>query len=919
VAGPVRGSVEAGLSGATMGMSDVVADALGVEGLGARREALGEAATGLELAGGVAASLATGGTAALAQGGARVGARLSAKELAKRGAGAIAAPTKLANRAGGAVERLVLGGAEAAEATLARRALGRAAAGAVEGGLGGLGGAVSESVIHDKPLTAEALVGGALAGAAFGGVMDGGTSLVGAALGKTLRGMHARTGKPVGDDTLRRVLANDAGMDPAAVPDSMVTAARQSDPTLLPSLAERLAPYSGADPAIARRVAAEVQTNPRRVRDLLNRKGQIEREIGETFQTKLNDVKDALETARVRAQGEGKYSALAGKMPSEFNTLAGHVVPEDMKWLGNKIDAMLDENRTTHMYYEPNALKKYKALYDRAIEEATIDPETGQVAWNSPIRAYRALDRFKADLGVMIDKTGGWGAPKPVAAASEKAINEQFRTAFGDLRKTLEKDHLWGKEVAGHQKELNATLAKSLRAVGDFNKIASGSGVRGIFGPDGAVNLRQAISTLRQFQRIGGTEVASKFDEVLESQLEHLRTVRKYYDLGAGELNAIQHAEDAVRDIRERMRKQAKDAALLDDLESLREAESNRSVSMGFMSTVGPTLGGVAGGAVAGPAGAIAGVMAGSALRPYSSARSLASLLSMTETFRKKFDGKGMVAKLRDAYGGAARSAAKKLREGSEALPALRTNASKMAKGLKLGLAFQLGRLSVEDKARGIERMEQQLAKLENPEELEKLMGPEFEILSGSAPETSTAIYETVGRLARFLRGELPTVHRDPFTGRPPIVAQSEADRFIRTAQAALDPESVVRDFFAGTLTSGQARALREVYPATYDAMAQGAQEAVMEAAESKRPIPYQGRVRLSVLLGQPLEPLMRPKARRRAQALYASAEPPGGPPPSGITPQPARGRGAKTTGSVEAIPTLGTGSQLTATRKQRR
>ena len=67
----------------------------------------------------------------------------------------------------------MLGGAEAAEASLGRRALAATAGGATEGAIGGLGGVVSESVIKDKPMTAEALVGGALAGAAFGGAASG--------------------------------------------------------------------------------------------------------------------------------------------------------------------------------------------------------------------------------------------------------------------------------------------------------------------------------------------------------------------------------------------------------------------------------------------------------------------------------------------------------------------------------------------------------------------------------------------------------------------------------------------------------------------------------------------------------------------------------------------------------------------------
>lgn len=926
VGGTVKHGALAAARGASLGLSDVVAERTGLasaEELQAGQEALGSIGTGFEVGGAVLAALGTGGTGAAAQGAGRATAAGVARGLARKGLGAIAAPTKYATKLGTAVERAVLGGAEAAELTVGRRALGAAAGGATEGVLEGLGGVVSETVIHDKPLTAEALVGGALAGAAFGGAMSGGASYAGGTIGRVLQGLHPRSGKPVSDDALRDVIGRDAGIDPAQVPDELVTAARGD--TWLGDLAAKVAPWSGADPVIAKRVFTQIQQNPQRVQDLLARKTQIEQEVGETLQAKLNTVQTTLETTRMRAQGEGKYSSIAGKLPAN----ADYVAPRLTDSLRAKINSLTEswKQRNTlhgHRAYDPGTLLELDKLRLRLEAESKVPGEGERVRGKGgkfvkalppdpgdmSMARFRALDRFKRDLDVLIGNTGGWGSPPPGTMLDVVTINKEMREMHREIRDHLEREDLWG-GAATQQRELNASFARAARASDEFRKLATGSGLRGLVDPGTPISLRQAMTVARQFRRMGGSEVVDKLNEVLDRQLEHLDVIQAHYDLGREELNAIQHSRDAVREIRDRLATQADDAALLDDLELLREAESARSVSMGALSSVGPAAGALVGAGVAGPIGAAAGLVAGGVLRPYTTARTMASLLSMSKRFGMRFDGKTLVTKLRSGYSRAKIAAATGLAKAK-----VPERATATARGLKLGIAFQLGQLSAEDKARGIDKMQQQLAKLSDPDELEKILGPEFEVFALDAPETATAVQETVGRLVTFLQASVPPIYRDEFSGRPPLVNEPEADRFFRRARAALDPRSVVRSFLEGTVTTDEVRALREVYPATFEAMAQGAQEAVMAAAERGDPIPYEGRVKLSILLGQPLEPLLRPRALRRMQALHARPQQQPGS-AAGPAPAPSSG-GLKTTGSVEAIPTMGTSSQRTATRAQR-
>jgi hypothetical protein len=174
VAGQTRAAGEAALRGLTVGLSDKGLRALGVsaEDLAKRRELNPVTSTVAELAGTVAPLVLSGGAAAPEE----------AAGLASMLSGAVrtagAAPRAIA-ATGHAVERglgSILGH------RIAAKAVAGAGAGVVEGGLYGLGQAVSESALKDIPLSSERIavhVGlGALLGGAAGGVLGTATASV---------------------------------------------------------------------------------------------------------------------------------------------------------------------------------------------------------------------------------------------------------------------------------------------------------------------------------------------------------------------------------------------------------------------------------------------------------------------------------------------------------------------------------------------------------------------------------------------------------------------------------------------------------------------------------------------------------------------------------------------------------------------
>jgi hypothetical protein len=148
----VEAFIAGGLRGATLGVSDVAAAALGTQEDVDRLAELRRGRPGLSLAGeitgGVGAALATGGTGTLG----------SVARLTPGGASAV-----LGTR--------ILGASEGA-GTLARVGAG-VAAGATEGALAGAGNYLTQVAIEDKPLAAEGFWASAAGGAKWGGVAGG--------------------------------------------------------------------------------------------------------------------------------------------------------------------------------------------------------------------------------------------------------------------------------------------------------------------------------------------------------------------------------------------------------------------------------------------------------------------------------------------------------------------------------------------------------------------------------------------------------------------------------------------------------------------------------------------------------------------------------------------------------------------------
>jgi hypothetical protein len=902
--------------GASLGLTDVLARGIGVsaEELEAGREALGGVGTGLEVAGGIAATAFTGGAGAAGAVGRGGG---MAARLAGGGARAVATPSRLAARAGSAVERAVLG---LGERTIGRRAFASATGEALDGALGGLGGAVSESVIHDKPLTAEALLGSALAGAVFSGGIGAGTGAAGG-IARVLGGKMRRG--DVGDDAIRSVLSRELGVEPTDIPSALVDAARFTDDSVLARMAGRFADttagIAGADSAVYRRVLTTVANEPKWARDVYNNKPRLEAEMAGTYQELLPKVQGALRNARKIAGGEAKYRSAASKMPVRADLVAPRLTDELRSRLLTRIDDIDRINqREAFQAYDGNLMRQARGLLTKATDESGLSkrvltandargqaqPRTGEIVdetdshfvvkWSSGSKtkikktsvgatgskgytmaphtslsaadSFRAFDRLKRDLGTLIN----WGPPRLGAATREVDTNKELRDLYDLVKRHLEDDRLFG-DMGVAQREINAKQAASLRAAEALKTAGKGSGLGTLFNPDGSVNLRAAMNLTRQYGRMGGSETVAKLDEALEAQLDYLRTVEKHTELSGEAKASFREAEESVAMIREQLKSQRKVADFLADNESLRESEGNRSVSLGVASTVGPAVGGLVGAAALGPVGAAGGVLAGGVLRPYSTARAMASLLSMTGSFGQQLaDGKGLVARLRAsakaAKPGLARVSAAAARVGKRVGDEARVAGRS---GVRAS-AFQIGKGTAEERATKVERISARIAEMSSPEGLKRAMGPEFDALAVGAPEMAAEIEIAIQRAVHHLAAIAPRIERNPYTGRlSGFLSPRKIDSWLLRRAAIVRPRGVVDRVVAGTATREEVDTLRQVYPKHFELMVRSLTDAIADTA-ARDPLPHAVLVKLGRVLGMPLDPSQTPERIAAAQAMLS-------------------------------------------------
>lgn len=144
-------------------------------------------------------------------------------------------------------------------------------------------------------------------------------------------------------------------------------------------------------------------------------------------------------------------------------------------------------------------------------------------------------------------------------------------------------------------------------------------------------------------------------------------------------------------------------------------------------------------------------------------------------------------------------------------------------------------------------------------------------------PSVSDQLGQTAVRAATFMTGATPTPIGSSVFGQqlPDRATDADMHMFLEKYQVAKDPMSVLRQFSRGNITQTKAMALQIVSPALFKQLQENAMAHVFSREQSGRPLPFEARQRLSLLLDIPTDPSQTPAMAKSLQSNIAPAEVP--------------------------------------------
>ena len=820
------------LGGATLGLSDV---AIGAAGGGDYLSGLREANPDAHMVGDVAGMIAPvllagplGGVAA-AEGAAGRG-------LLRGIVGAVGAPTRalagLAEGAGGLVARGVTGAGASAGRRLAGRAIGVGVEGAIEGGVGEAARIMSEDAIGDgdPAMTAEMVLARIGSGALMGGAAG---SVLGSAGGLLAEGGRAgaRLARE-GADVVSRAWSSRVGTE--------------LSPAVADMYARGAAVLGGRNADDIRRFVAPTPEG-RALRELIDSGDRVYDDGGREIRRAVSDLEVARE-AIVRHWDTGglRTSHLEGMID-------GTRVADQAAFARASVARahdMLEGIVTDAPLYASGV--GAAARRGRDLVAARMDDLEAIVARSDLSDARRsaeifsAVDRIKRDLGGLQRRLGRSGGE----------ATDMVRREYDALRTPLEDAAMWGDDVAGMQRTVNAAYSRELTTRGRYADrfLETGGTLDGRSSLDpfdmvGQGDSARIAAFLRQAGTSANETAEATFSETIDSTRRLLATMGETMELPPMEraaltraMRAAESAADTFGEVRERARA----------LNQWNMLSSGGSDAIGRQ-----IIGGSVGAALGGPLGALLG---GVATNPAGVIRTMATLERWTSGASDE-----IASGVRDFVTGAATTAARAVRTA-----AARTRTATVLGGVR-AYTERVRRLD-EDRA----DIPTTVARVSD-----RVTGME------SAPRTRDAMTATTTRgmtylasvrpRARALPGQIvPTVSREP--------SPEERERFMRAARVVDEPLSVVRDLANGSLTREGVAALRAVYPGLYRRLVS---EVVGQIAEHGEEIPYERRLALGVLLGVPTDPALTPQHMTALQTVLtsggssaaASSSPPSRPP----------------------------------------
>lgn len=850
-------AAEAAGRGVTLGGIDWLGAALGAEPerQRVRREGLGAAATGLELAGALAPSLLVPG-AGIGLGAARASAAARVATLAP--AGAVARGGALVERGlGAALEGLGVAPG------LARTAVPLAGRGAVEAFAFNAGSNVSEAALGDRELTTDDLLAdggmaillgagagalfplaGAGLGAATSPMVRAGREVLGRAGGavdglatpQMTAGLLRRGG--VGDDVAERLGASIETREGAEFAHRVLTEERR---VLEEIASDAMVPIERARAGLAK--AREIASPTRKARD-----------IGPMLPT----GEEAVQQMRQRLIG-----TLEETEAMVADRLAGHAA--DLQGVGG---SMLGSRAPT--------VQRAGAILQQARDRMRAGlpaqgREGGRFARRDirqhAVAQYEALDLARQDLYTLrrglADEYARTRSPEALEAMKTvEAIHERVRTTLVD------------ESTFGRAARAQAEESAAARAGIEARDALSGSTGK-ILNTRETLDVADVLNVVRNSSTFRGQTKTELFEDALQKEIAWMQALRRNREMTPDEGAVMDEAIDAARGWQKIVERQAKRVQLLDDIgvaksvqrEALADSGGVLGVDVGAgigaglaaaTDVLAPGLGAALGGVYALGRRAFRQVRS----KPYDNYRRIVALKAKAQVGEAK----------RVAAVGAF---VRKLAEGTG------KSAISIARGARRAVPIVIG--DGKDRGARLDTIRKRVAYLaSNPAKLAEQIRKSTLGIDEFAPEIARAIGERATVATQFLASKIPQGYVPPWSNKEPIYDPIELARFERYAEGTLKPLESLAKLETGMYSKEHAEALETVYPPIYDAVREQVMIEANKALADGRRLPQAAATQLSMLFGVPVDPTL-PLARSIA-ATFAVA------PPDIETPRPMPG-----------------------------
>jgi hypothetical protein len=282
-----------------------------------------------------------------------------------------------------------------------------------------------------------------------------------------------------------------------------------------------------------------------------------------------------------------------------------------------------------------------------------------------------------------------------------------------------------------------------------------------------------------------------------------------------------------------------------------------RKVYLG--TAVGTALGGPALGAVGAVIGALGDVYAGQGLKKLiEMAPDVSGLLFVEQQMKK---------------------AAEKLDKIPSMLEKLQKKTWNTGKGAGINVIHEILMRSEKDEYKKraprhetMEKLKSEMSKLAGNPALfqEKIASIAAPLSGGGAPQIGAATSGKVAQAFNYVFEAMPKAPRpnSPFAKDVVFKPSDQAiANFSQKLQVVEDPFSVLDELEKGTLTRHHMEALQAVYPKLYAEIQHRVQRVAMDG--EAKPIPYQARIKLSLLMGAPMDTSMNNQAVQQFQMSY--------------------------------------------------